>query len=73
MENYTFIGFLITCVFGMSSIIMWLVKKVINITKENTEAFKDFRHSINSLENALDNNTDAIKDLRQTIITIKNY
>lgn len=60
MQDYTFIGFLITCVLGLASFCVFLVKKVIAITKENTEAFKDLKHAIYS-------NTTAVNDLKSII------
>lgn len=72
MENYTFIGFLITCVLGLSGFATWLVKKVINITNENVQAFKDFKFAIHELKVSVDHNTDATKELKQTILTLNH-
>lgn len=63
IEQYTFIGFLITCVFGLSLYAKYLVSKIIKITETNTSAFQELKH-------AVVNNTDAVKDLRQTLTLI---
>lgn len=55
MEQYTFIGFLITCVFGLSIFCKYLVSKIIKITETNTEAFKELKHAIFSLEKTIEN------------------
>lgn len=62
-ENIQFTAFLITSVMAMAGFIVWLVKKVIKITEENTTASRDLKH-------AVCNNTEATKDLKQVIQNI---
>lgn len=73
MENYTFVGFLITCVLGLSVFVSWLVKKIIHITtealKENSNAMKDLKFAIHENSKSIESNIEAVKDLRQTITT----
>lgn len=63
MEQYTFLGFLITCVFALSLFIRYLVGKIIKITETNTSAFHELKH-------AVANNTTAVNDLKQTLTLI---
>lgn len=65
MENLNppFIAFLITCVISLAGFVVWLVKKLIQLTKECSETMKD-------VKNAVYNNTEAIKDLRTTLTLI---
>lgn len=67
IEQYTYIGFLITCVVSLSGFSVWLVKKVIKITETNTETYKDLKNSIEKLDISLDNNTEAIKELKYSL------
>lgn len=63
MEQYTFLGFLVTCVLGLALYAKYLVSKIIKITETNTSAFQELKHAVT-------NNTDAVKDLRQTLTLI---
>lgn len=57
MEQYTFLGFLITCVLGLALYAKYLVSKIIKITETNTSAFQELKHAVL-------NNTEAIRDLK---------
>lgn len=72
MEQYTQIGFLISCVLGLSSFAWWLISKVIKITsetiKENTTAYQELKFAIKELRTTIKDNVQATKELRETLI-----
>lgn len=70
--DYSFIGFLTLCVLGLSSFIVYLVKKIINLTKDCHEAMRDVKNAVTNNTKAYEDNASAIRELRTTIITIKN-
>ena len=63
--DYSFIGFLVTCVIALAAYCKYLVGKIIKITETNTVAFKELQHAVS-------NNTDVTKDLKQAIQNINN-
>lgn len=72
MEQYSFIGFLITCVLGLSGFIVWLVKKLIVLIKECTESMKDLKNAVYNNTTAAVDNAESLKELKNTIILINN-
>lgn len=64
IQDYSFLGFLVTALLAVSACLWWLVKKIIHITttvmKENTEAYQELKHAIS-------NSVQATNELKQTI------
>lgn len=69
--NPTFIGFLITCVIGLASFVVWLVKKIIYLTDDCSATMKDVRNAVANNTSAIEDNSIALRELRTTILTIK--
>ena len=67
MEQYTYIGFLLTATIGLASFVVWLVKKVISLTEKSTDTHHELKGAISSLGEAVKNNTKATDELRYSI------
>lgn len=70
MEQYTFIGFLITCVFGLSLFAKYLVSKIIKLTADCHEAMIDVKNAVRDNSEAVKANSQAVQQLREAILTI---
>ena len=67
MPEYTFVGFLISCIIGLSIFVRYLVAKVIKITERNAEAFVSLTSALNNNTLAIKENTEVVRELQLII------